>query len=208
MAKRRVLLYSIAISIGFALSSATADLTIQPIGGPEPSGSWSQSWAYDGTGASFFGGDVMTDLVAFEVLADSGSFELGGTPANSPLYGFSDPTWHVNSVSFGHGGDAYLVSAAGDAALQLGLSTHFAGDASDGIMLRIAAWDAADQNLGALPFDVVHALFDGTDWTVQAGTWNIVRGDAQIATLVPVPPAALLGGMGLMLVAGVKRRLR
>ena len=185
---------------------ARADLTLEAVGDPIDGASW---------------------LHAFRVTADSAFSELTILVSDSallsnedaPAMAFpSDASWSQKSGSAGFGpvgilpGSSYA-AAAGDATTDLMWVSHFDDPQSDvdnpaAFAMSVFARDASSNTV----FYGATATWDGIDtWTysaVPAMTWAELEGAIAGAAPTPVPPATLLGMLGLGLVGTIARRRR
>lgn len=214
--RRNTLKFALACGVALAwAASARADTSFRPVGDLLATGSWSQQWEFDGTGAGFPSGNVKTDLIMFEILSPGNTFDndVLGTPPFSPLFGFTDTmgfpetSWSWTNLM---NGDTQ-VTATGDAVLSLRFYTHHAEGTvpPDGFTMRINWWDAANTNPSALAYEAVTVKYvdSSQGWVVSSSTVSpLGRDGATGLTTVPVPGAMLLGVMGMSLVGLVRRR--
>ena len=176
---------------------ARGDLTLQSIGGPIEAESW---------------------LQAFQVVRDTPFNHLGLAiwPVGA-TEGFKEPAWDFSlgnphgfsggAVNPGVFGTQWTV-ATGNATLGLLWQSHFAGaEDRQSFLLTLFAFD---DNLN---WDAATAYWNGKTWDFGPRTSGIswdefVRSGGVAGVMhVPVPPAVLLGILGLGLVGVIPRRL-
>lgn len=183
--------------------SATANLDIRAIDLPMMGGSWYQD---------------------FRVSADSSFTQLGvslAKPDTSAYFGLVNSPYAAMDFTFGTpgwaqtffgpfptdtGSMAIAEATNGSGVYDLLWRAHFADPLAQAFTMTVFAFD--DITTTTL-FDSATASWDGSDWSYDAVpgmSWEEFQG--AVATSIPVPASALLGVLGLGLVAGIVRLWR
>lgn len=150
--------------------------SIVAVGGPEAGHSWSQGFNESGVG-NF-------DLVVVRMVSVGDYFE---TPAHS---GFSDGAW---ALSYENTPPTPTIAAAsGSATTNLTWNITFIGTSDNPLNFDFVAFN------GETVVESANADWNGSGWTITAGTWYPVRSE------VPEPMTLGLLGLGGLL---LRRRM-
>ncbi len=202
MLKRSIQLFIYAVFVCFSANSARANLAFDLMGAPTPSGSWYQGFHLT-TQTNFNNlGLILTPLAG-----DDGTS------------GFKPPAWDFAVAPLGSASTTYneslglgswLTVASGASTDDLYWRSHFLGNmATQDFVLTAFTFD---NHLTPDSVQVAAAHWDGSVWdfyTPPAVTWDefVTNGGTDIGSVVvPVPPAALLGLIGLLICVPLARK--
>lgn len=169
----------------FALACSTATADLFPMGDPMEGGSWGQRFGYRGS--------ELIDRLAVKIGA-GGPFEA------NVLREFFPTSLGWSSVF--EWGDPHptIAGASGTATQNLSLEVWFVPDIPEAVTIEFNTYSPGEN----LPLERFRAVYDGSAWFVGSGDWYAPWDEI---IHVPAPGAALLGAMGLGLVAWARRRL-
>lgn len=186
-----------------AASPVKADLSIQAIDAPSMGGSWFQDF-HVGADTSF------TQLGISLAKPDASAyFGLVNSPRPAMAFRFGTADWaqiYFGPFPISTGSMAIAQSTNGSGVSDLLWRAHFADPMTQAFTMTVFAFDDITTTI---LFDSATASWDGTEWTYNAApgmSWEEFQG--AVATSIPLPASALLGVLGLGLVAGITRRRR
>jgi hypothetical protein len=176
------------MSIGLLAVAVPAHAGLIALGDPIPDNSWIQSFQLSFEPSSYDG----FDSFEITILTDG-----GGGPFESPNYitNFSVGGWSLDS-----GSSTFASASAGSLTETLQFDVYFEGDMDLGVSFALSSYDGGVLN------ETVQALWTGHNWFYQT---DYLRDDpAGGGDPVPEPTTIALTGLGLTLVAGMRRRRR